>query len=112
MVHSVSASNDASNVEVKIQIVKMAGQLPGGVLTLFPVPAEGDPQLDALMTVDDVADIIRFSRNHLRNVIHELLPCVKIGGRALYRLRDVLALIDRSTVPVRSPKAKAAKANG
>jgi hypothetical protein len=93
-------------VEVKIQIVKMAGQLPGGVLTLFPLPAEGDPQLDALMGVDDVADLIGFSRNHFRNVVHELLPCVKIGGRALYRLRDVLALIEASTVPVRKRKAR------
>ena len=98
---------DPPEVEVKVQIVKMAGQLPGGVLTLFPLPAEGDPQLDALMAVDDVADIIGFSRNHLRNVIHELLPCVKIGGRALYRLRDLLSLIERSTVPVRKRKAKA-----
>ena len=102
------ASLDTPEVEVKVQIVKMAGQLPGGVLTLFPVPAEGDPRLDALMSVDDVADIIGFSRNHFRNVVHELLPCVKIGGRALYRLRDVLALIEASTVPVRRRKAKAA----
>ena len=68
-------------------------------LTLFPLPSSNDdPRVDALLDNEQLAAVIGASPDYIRNEGHKLLPVVKLGARARYRLRDVVELIERSTL--------------
>lgn len=98
------------DLQVDLRIVKLVGTMPGGVLTLFPSPSADEPQMDALLTTEQVADILGSSANHLRNIARDVLPFAKIGGNTRFKLSDVLEYIDSCTHDEREPRKEKAAA--
>ena len=94
--------------QVDLRIVKLVGTLPSGVLTLFPSPSADDPQMDSLLSIEQVAEILGSSANHLRNIVGSILPFYKIGANARYRLSDVLKYIESCRRDERLPRQQKA----
>src|SRR5262245_31606660 len=98
---AASVAPSASEARIEVRIVKLVGQLPGDIITLFPLPEEKGPRLDALLDAQEVAHILGFSPDHFRNVAKQVLPYVKLGHAVRYRLRDVICYIERCTIDER-----------
>ena len=99
----------APEARIEVHIVKLAGQLPGDVIVLFPLPDEKDWRLDALLDADQVAQVLGISPNYFRNVAKQMLPCVKLGHAARYRLRDLISYIEHCTVDERQQRSAKAR---
>src|SRR5262252_3368545 len=104
---SVGPSTSEGRIEVRI--VKLVGQLPGDIITLFPLPEEKGPRLDALLDAEEVAHILGFSPDHFRNVAKQVLPYVKLGHAVRYRLSDVVSYIEQCTVDERQQRSANAR---
>jgi hypothetical protein len=100
-----SVAPSASEARIEVRIVKLVGQLPGDIVTLFPLLDEKNPQLDALLDAEEVAHILGFSPYHFRNVAKQVLPYVKLGHAVRYRLRDVISHIERCTIDERRQRS-------
>src|SRR5215813_9500219 len=104
-----SVAAPASEARFEVRIVKLVGQLPGDIITLFPLPEEKSPRLDALLDAEEVAHILGFSPDHFRNVAKQVLPYVKLGHAVRYRLRDVISYIERCTIDERRQRSAKAQ---
>ena len=72
-------------------------QAVDGNIRIAPFPTELPGGTDALLSVDNVADILHLSPAYVREAGADLLPIVRVGRRVRYRLSDLLSLIERST---------------
>jgi excisionase family DNA binding protein len=56
------------------------------------------PKFPNLMTMDEVAEVLRLSDSGVRRCIYDLgLPAVRLGSKMLVRADDLLLFIDAAT---------------
>src|SRR5262245_23243007 len=104
-----SVAPSACEARIEVRIVKLVGQLPGDIITLFPMPEEQSPRLDALLDAEEVAHILGCSPGPFRNVAKQVLPYVKLRQAVRYRLRDVVSYIEQCTVDERQQRSANAR---
>ena len=61
--------------------------------------------MEKLLTVDDVAELLRFPKQTIYQMVcHRKLPVVRLSGRCLrFRLTDIEAFLDGKLIPAGAP---------